>query len=134
MAAEEKELLLKDLCARLPYQIKVAVVDFDGTIHKRPVTLLRGGWYAEYENGEYMFITSYYGIAHKAEEIRPYLRSVSSMTEEERKDLYAMEDKMSFSKDCPYSPDRSDWYIRHNFDFRGLIEKGLALEAPESMY
>lgn len=134
MTAEEKELLLKDLCARLPYQIKVAVVDFDGTIYKRPVTLLRGGWYNEYHDGEYMFITSYYGIAHKAEEIRPYLRSVSSMTEEEKKDLYAMEDKMSFSKNCSYSPDRFDWYIKHHFDFRGLIEKGLALEAPEGIY
>lgn len=134
MKNEEKVLLLKDIFARLPYGVKVAVVDFDGTINKRPVTLLRGGWYEEYENGEYMCITSYYGIAHKAEDIRPYLRPMSSMTEEERKELFEIEDNMQFHSNSIYSPDRFDFYTRKHFDYRGLIPMGLALEAEKGMY
>ena len=150
MTNEEKQLLLKDLTARLPYNVKVAVVDIDGKILKRPVGLFRGGWYEEY--GEVLFITSYYGTAHKAEEIRPYLRPMSSMTDEEKKEFikyseYEVEESVNgrhyeyYLKDYVGTQDKPDcnynamdWLLEHHFDFRGLIEKGLALEAPEGMY
>ncbi len=164
MIQEDRELLLKDLCARLPYKIRVAVVDIDGEILKKPVFLLRGGWYEEYHNGEYMFITSYYGTAHKAEEIRPYLRPMSSMTEEEKLELLRTvvgEDSIKFFQVLPDgSIDNTDaahqdlynftmhwinfdrintasyldWLNKNMFDYRCLIPKGLALEAPEGMY
>ena len=56
--------------------------------------------------------------------IKPYLRPLSSMTEEERKYFR----KLAF----PY--DFVDALNKHHFDYRNLIEKGLALEAPEDMY
>ena len=60
----------------------------------------------------------------------PYLRPMSSMTEEERKEYQAF-----FNYDgVEYPEEYIDWLNAHHFDYRGLIEKGLALEAPEGMY
>ena len=99
---ENKELLLKDLCARLPYGVKVT-----NGIHIITLTPC-----------------SDTSIIIKNGHILPYLRPMSSMTWEERKYLQ----KLSF----PY--DFVDWLNAHHFDYRGLIEKGLALEATEEMY
>ena len=132
MTDKEKQLLLKDLCARLPYKVRVAVVDIDGEILKKPVFLLRGGWYEEYHNGEYMFITSYYGTAYKAEEIRPYLRPMSSMTEEEANEFETISEGL-FTNEAPEQiwGEVIDWLNAHHFDHRGLIPKGLAIEVTE---
>ena len=60
------------------------------------------------------------------QEIKPYLRPMSSMTEEEKKEQY----KFSAFNNV----ELFDWLNVHHFDYRGLIEKGLALEAPKEMY
>lgn len=131
MTQEEKDLLLKDLCARLPYGV---IVDYKEnefesphwkitTIH--PETL--DGWIgydkrigAGSESGSRPFNIG---------DMKPYLRPMASMTEEERQDYYKVVDNMQF--DSFYSPDIFDWLNAHHFDYRGLIEKGLAIEVTE---
>ena len=61
---------------------------------------------------------------------------MSSMTEEERSeyDVYRKHVCDEYNRYCFDSVESIDWLLRHHFDYRGLIEKGLALEAPERMY
>lgn len=83
------------------------------------------------------------------EEVKPYLRPMESMTEEERMGFTKLFDKwhddelfdyieegaeFSIWKHKGISPVVFDWLNANHFDYRGLIEKGLALEAPEEMY
>lgn len=105
MTQEEKKLLLIDLCARLPYSVKVKCGS--------EILTLNVNWLQTFQ--------------YHLDEIKPYLRPMSSMTEEE-KDEY---DRLVM---CNASWVVDDWLLVHHFDYRGLIEKGLALEAPEGMY
>lgn len=113
MTNEEKELLLKDLCARLPYGVKVY------------------GNYS-YSNGEKIIDDTRVETLDLSKldwfvngiEIKPYLRQMSSMTEEEEIAYLNLEGAARII----------DWLNTHHFDYRGLIKKGLALEAPEGMY
>jgi hypothetical protein len=69
------------------------------------------------------------------EEVKPYLRPMSSMTEEERDEFVKLhiDDRLEGKIElCDASC--VDFYNSHHLDYRGLIEKGLALEAPEGMY
>ena len=70
---------------------------------------------------------------------------MSDMTEEEKEEYYSTMDKetqRNYPNSCDYSETTYysktiktfDWLNAHHFDYRGLIEKGLALEAPEGMY
>ncbi len=102
MTKEEKQLLLKDLCARLPYGVKVT--NGIHTITLKPC--------------------SDASIIIKNEHILPYLRPMSSMTEEEEKELSNYENSVQ----------RTDFFYSHHIDCRFMIEKGIALEAPEDMY
>ncbi len=64
----------------------------------------------------------------EGKEFKPYLRPMSSMTKEELKEY-------ENARDDWYDDLKTyDWLLAHHFDYRGLIEKGLALEAPERMY
>ena len=115
MTIEEKQILLKDLCARLPYGVKVT----NGlhTITLKPC--------------------SDTSIIIKNEHILPYLRPMSSMTEEERREYDKLIAKCIYDPEAYFFENYNrlyDWLFKHHFDFRGLIEKGLALEAPEDMY
>ena len=144
MTQEDKDLLLKDLCARLPYGIVINIGDKDLKLDKKHQCI--GVLYPEDCSDEFnernnnasFYITisgCYYG-----EEIKPYLRPMSSMTEEERKEYNDIVKNTIDFYDCPKSEKICffimpiDWLNRHHFDYRGLIEKGLALEAPEGMY
>ena len=132
MNKEEKEFLLKDLCARLPYGV---IVHFCHTDINEKLT--------EISLGETITHLKENGKGNQGE-VLPYLRSMSSMTEEEIKELGVEMDKdfelakISFRKnDIRRSVsgfNKIDWLNAHHFDYRGLIEKGLALEAPEYMY
>ena len=144
MTQKDKELLLKDLCARLPYGVKVhyhlkrsgedGVFSFDKK-HKN-IGVLYYENYSEdakkncnYDKEHFSIILcgSYYG-----DEIKPYLRPMSSMTEEEKKEYNAFFTYDGIDESCFL--DYLDWLNAHHFDYRGLIEKGLALEAPADMY
>lgn len=120
MTQEEKNLLLKDLCARLPYGVKV-----NHLLDIKPSDLFAIDTYRStlycFRNG----MEEWY----KVEFIKPYLRSMSSMTEEEEKQFQDVN-----LYELPYMVEGLDWLNAHHFDYRGLIEKGLALEAPEGMY
>ena len=116
MTQEEKQLLLIDLSARLSYGVKINVPhhyeDEDGII------TLDAFWLHDIQNGR--------------KEIKPYLRPMSSMTEEERKYYNQLSLLVADGESDAY--EETDWLNAHHFDYRGLIEKGLALEAPEGMY
>jgi len=144
MTREEKQLLFKDICARLPYGVKVHC----------EWNLFRGNRISE--DGELVSINIYDdSIQFKMNNGRiteipfnridgtvlPYLRPMSSMTEEEKIQLsqYAcigedlngeFIDEVQ-RKDCAAYV---DWLNAHHFDYRGLIPMGLALEAPNNMY
>ena len=142
MTQENKQLLLVDLCGRLPYGVKVWY-KYGLWFSERFATAIRladkkialshkfnkeGDWCLIEEAGEIL--------------IKPYLRPLSSMslTEEEVKELYLLlfrVDRLGFPdiyKGQNAIPSLYDWLNAHHFDYRGLIEKGLALEAPKGMY
>ena len=123
MTKEDKQLLLKVLCAMLPYGV---ICKLDGA-DDRPRKLLAMGT-------EYAYV-SLSPEPELIEDLKPYLRPMSSMTEEEFFN-YSHLDLLDYSNDGFEMPNfRSiDWLNSYHFDYRGLIEKGLALEAPEDMY
>ena len=123
MKQEDKELLLKDLCARLPYGVKGLALG-----EKVDIIMLRLGKYPAVE-----ITTGLDSLYLNVEDIKPYLRPMSSMTEEERKE-YA---KLLFADLGGVYEDyykALDYLHSIHVDYRGLIPKGLALEAPENMY
>jgi hypothetical protein len=127
MKQEDKELLLKDLCARLPYGVKCCVYNneqnqkyygrekFDITLNIDNICGFLG------QDGALEYI-----------DIKPYLRPMSNMTEEEG--LIAEEMGCETTLEDWQKANYIDWLNAHHFDYRGLIEKGLALEASEGMY
>lgn len=127
MSTEEKQLLFKDLCARLPYGVKINI---------------KSDYTREMEDTE---LTPYHldGLGYNAEyrNLRPYLRPMSSMTSQEWCELCdceAEDEKAAiYIKDGRrfVSPANKETFLNsYHFDFRGLIPMGLALEAPEGMY
>ena len=143
MTQEDKQLLLKDLCARLPYGVKI----------------LHEGWNYEWDDDlstvervvgiDEKFIYTKVIDTHNGEEYKDdkwpidtfddklYLRSMSSMTKEEKAKYYKLITRCQYDSDAYFHDNNNrlyDWLNEHHFDYRGLIEKGLALEAPEDMY
>lgn len=131
MTREEKDLLLKDLCARFPYGVKAE-------LHGEVCTVL--GYYNDFDFDDFVILTSNTPTGQQTNiaNIKPYLRPMSSMTEEEEIDFtFLLEEILSVGKNddtCVLSVGQIDWLNKHHFDYRGLIKKGLALEAPEGMY
>lgn len=131
MTKEEKELLLKDLCMRLPYGvIGLYTWKCKRSYDKELTGILYDELCSSWDSTE-------------DSQFLPYLRSISSMTKEEKKEYRKTQiNKWIKSVDCTnggYYVHRDtlrtlDWYNTHHFDYRGLIEEGLALEAPEGMY
>jgi hypothetical protein len=139
MTSEDKELLLKELSSRYPYEI---ILHFDVKVGQDDEPL-----YSIRKNGNTYLINDAYYL----EEVKPYLRSMKSMTDEEKEEFWAAIDKdmgiLESNLDAPilfeyksrYYKGKLEHYeidflISHHFDYRGLIEKGLAIEALEGMY
>ena len=125
MTLKEKRLLLKDLCYRLPYSVKVHIIGANGAVIDDELTTST--------------------ISHLDRwVVKPYLRPMSSMTEKEKTvfDNFCVVDEFvwkgnlekGFPNQAIIMSDGIDWLLSHHFDFRGLIKKGLALEAPKDMY
>lgn len=126
MSNEEKQLLLIDLCARLPYRVKCADFKYDNNGNKIDTVEVLGIINPDYQNYSYLGSTG----THEISRIKPYLRPMSSMTMEEQREYISVGRSMS-----PDNPSAlSDWLNENKFDYRGLIPMGLALEAPEGMY
>lgn len=136
MTQEQKQLLLQDLSARLPYGVKLLYNSNSIAKIKDRIEILRGitiGYTIWFETN---YIHSEYdSTSGSYEHFKPYLRPMSSMTEEEAEEYNDLVNELS-EYDC--QPEQSaskmiDWLNAHHFDYRGLIP-GLALEAPEGMY
>ena len=113
MTQEEKDILIADLCGRLLYGLIIKCNDGFRQSKENLVSVDIGNGLINYD----WLLTN----------IKPYLRPMSSMTEEERQEYgLVLCDELSIN--------RFDWLNAHHFDYRGLIEKGLALEATEWMY
>ena len=158
MEKEDKEILLRDLCARLPYGVKVKTPNDDEVYTLLSLNPNKGIAVIGMPFDD-VFATS----KVKVEDIKPYLRPLSSMTDEEKKDLlnYVVSKDSKYFEVCSdgsitdMSPDVQDfksfelkwinfhpnttsrnigWLLKNHFDFCDLIPKGLALEAPKDMY
>ena len=151
MTQEDKELLLTDLCARLPYGVIVDYKEHEHDIRHWKIDSLHTPTYSEsgilidtdYEG--WINFTEYKGCGMstgsrplRLGKMLPYLRPMSSMTEEEEAEyscISAHKDNIPTVNYLPISDYMTvDWLNAHHFDYRGLIPKGLALEAPEGMY
>jgi len=137
MTKEEKQLLLIDLCARLPYDVQISKTyarDDNSTYISEPhlVRSINRDCVILVENEPFLDGTPDID-AWAIEDVKPYLRPMSSMTEEEDARRCAFLDDIEGGiEDAIFN--YIDWLNAHHFDYRGLIEKGLALEAPKDMY
>ena len=123
MNKKDKDLLIKDLSARVFYGVKV---DIERDFPNNPQIVERIAKDGEIiVNGILAYDIYYY---------KPYLRPMSSMTEKEENELVTVCVNGGYKNSVFKSYLVDDWLLAHHFDFRGLIEKGLALEAPEGMY
>ena len=136
MTQEDKELLLKDLCARLPYGVKCYGYCFkiDGNHCECYGTLdsiKLGVWYPFHLSNR-MSINNGATYEETFSEVKPYLFPMSSMTDEQKR-AYNM---MSLDADWVSNPHYNvpaynvlDWLNENHLDYRDLIGKGLALDA-----
>ena len=115
MTDKEKDLLLKDLCARLPYGVKIQV---------------------SYEECSGYFDETVYAVDNCGsfhindrciEYIKPYLFPLSSITEKQEEEYNNLN---CYELGCfPHTEEALEYLIKNHFDYRGLIEKGLAIDA-----
>jgi hypothetical protein len=145
MTQENKELLLRDLSARLTYGV---IVDYKEHEYDTRHWIIDSLHIPTYSESGILIDTDYEGWINFTEykgcgmstgsrplrlgKMLPYLCPMSSMTKDEKKAYHSY---------CDYyygtyfdTVGSIDWLNAHHFDYRGLIEKGLALEAPEGMY
>ena len=121
MTPEDKELLIKDLCARLPYNVICQVEFRENGKYNSKVMLLSGIF-----TDEAYFTTK--GGSIYSNEYKPYLFSLSSMTDYQKSDYQFITER--WMNDPSHSiSDSIDWLNKNHFDYRGLIEKGLAIDA-----
>ena len=123
MTQKEKNLLLKDLCSRLPYGVRYRHFTWDdkcGEIYiaARIYSINTDGYVKNCYDDETVYIDN----------VRLYLLPLSSMTEEQKKEYQYITER--WMNDPVYSiSDSIDWLNKNHFDYRGLIEKGLAIDA-----
>ena len=144
MKQEQKELLLKDLCARLPYGVKVK------TLLKEPYTL-KGLFDTEYGGVVGCLLGKFVPnnvspktVNYPLEQFKPYLFPLSSMTKEQKNQLKEIWDTdMNKALDYTISGEEGlsdlhqffaakkviDWFNKNHIDYRGLIPMGLANDA-----
>lgn len=131
MTQEEKQLLLIDLCSRLPYKVKIQGINSDNeTVVEELFTIGIEEDIFDCNMIEYV-------------SVKPYLFPLSSMTEEQREEflnIQSEERKILFDALVKYryekednipiipSPKHIDWLNKNHFDYRGLIPMGLALD------
>lgn len=149
MTQEDKDLLLHDLCARISYELKgrvqaeVSTGTYDinsGHLDYTEIDIdVEVFGIQENEMIIYPVDSKYNELIaeypYTYEEFIPYLRPMSSMTEDEYEE-YSNIANLTIYEDgrCISNGKEYDWLNVHHFDYRGLIEKRLALEAPEGLY
>ena len=128
---EETDLLFQDLCGRLRSGLICSIYREDDEGFGWRDAECKGYFQ---NNDSYEFYFEDIIAVDNIEKLKPYLRPLSSMTDEEEEEYDTF-----FNTDYGYMDaskvfDVSDWMYAHHFDYRGLIPMGLALEAPEGMY
>lgn len=126
MTQKDKELLMKDLCARLPYGVKMNHIADD---EHSPKTLI----------GVAKDMITLEGLGGyecvDVEDYKPYLFPLSSMTTEQKYELHDLIHNLNVLAingeigDWIVSSSEIDWYNKNHIDYRGLIPKGLAIDA-----
>ena len=127
MTQEEKMLLIKDLSARLPYAVTVEHTSgFRGTLHDLVIHHI-------YDDNDNVYdaicYTDFFGDEDDIyiEYFKPYLFPLSSMTDEQEEEYNNLN---CWELGCfPHTEDALDYLIANHFDYRGLIEMGIAIDA-----
>ena len=159
MTQEDKQLLLVDLCARLPYGVKGRVYaecskgeydingdmiffdsPFDVTLDDINISTEEIHVIAIGNEDTFAFIEDQqtWGSPYTIDEFKPYLRPLSSMTEEEKKEYQSL-CEIHFERDADDnvtyyyfdSIESIDWLNKKMFDYRGLIDEDLAIEVTK---
>lgn len=135
MTQEEKEILIRDLCGRLPYEVKVYIKKwskldrkyYEGVYTVESIDTSLDSIFADSESNSVEIIVGY-----DNDEIKTYLFPMSSMTEEQKViygDLcYSIIQSLAKNMQSELN-ELINWLNAHHFDYRGLIEKGLAIDA-----
>lgn len=121
MTQNEKDLLLKDLCSRLPYGVKAEILNE--------------------ENERKQVVVSYGNICYIPElgnwwwkECKPYLFPLSSMTDEQKEEYVSLQQRVIYNSRGLVNSDvmkYTDWCYKHHIDINGLIPKGWANDATD---
>lgn len=127
MTQEDKMLLIKDLSSRLPYAVHVQHISgVSGVLHDISI-------FHKYDKNDNIYDVICYtdlfkdGSSIGIEQFKPYLFPVSSMTEEQEKEYNNLN---CYELGCfPHSEEALDYLTKNHFDYRHLIEKGLAIDA-----
>ena len=128
MTQEDKQLLLKDLCARLPYGVRYRHLAWDDEhgedyIAAKIYSINSDGYVKNSYDDETVYI----------DDVRPYLFPLSSMTEEQYDQLYidsrVKNDSIDILDALANDMDAIDYCNKNHLDWRGLIPKGLAIDA-----
>ena len=135
MTQEQKDLLLKDLCARLPYGVIVNVRGFDYDYNDKLTQIYKGiGCSIQVTNN----------MPYNIEQVKPYLFPLSSMTEEQKKFFKNRPIFLDYENELVVKEDFFGnnqftmlddwmevilWLIKNHFDIYGLIPMGLAIDA-----
>lgn len=141
MTKNEKDLLTKDLCARMPYGVKVKFRVNEVIAIEENITYVIDGEYSYITDGKSYLTLDIIKALFKnwLDEIKPYLFPLSSMTDEQIYQSpfgYATMDTIrqgdiwsTITIGCKEYADIVDWLNKNHFDYRGLITMGLALDA-----
>ena len=128
MKQEDKDLLFRDLCARIPYNVKCYNSKYRSDLAEEIICITANYNHPCVQLGTYLY---------KLEQVKPYLFPLSSMTEEQKKEYRKVceLDTEILSKHpmdgtlFPALYNSQDWLNKNNFDYRGLIPMGLAIDA-----
>lgn len=128
MTQENKQLLIKDLCARLPYRIKALILNdckiADIISYNRQIEMV-----------EFRPVDDIYLRNAAMSGIKPYLFPLSSMSTGEKREYFNIcqrdwiDNKSKDIGEMEVLNKGIDWLNEHLFDYRGLIDKGLAIDA-----
>jgi len=135
MKQKDKQLLLQDLCSRLPYGVKINInscIEEQNQMQLFDVNLEIETIGVKNEKWAFRAIPIV-DDEDKTKVIKPYLRSMSKLTD---KEVYEWHKITSGQRWITFTHAKScfNWLNKHHVDYRGLIKKGLALEAPKGMY
>ena len=128
MTQEDKMLLIKDLSSRLPYAVHIQHISgFSGTLYDISM-------HHKYDENDNIYdaicCTDFFGDGDSItiEHFKPYLFPLSSMTKEQENEYQYITERWMYDPSYSIS-DSTDWLNKNHFDYRGLIKKGLAIDA-----